>query len=642
MHPTIPALLTLSALVAANPRSLPTDFHRYAPRQAGIQWQPCTKDGTSTVECGRFEVPLDYANEAAGKASLLVARYPATKEPKLGTLFLNPGGPGGSGVEFVVGGDVIMNTVGGQYDLVSWDPRGVGYSVPLAECFATGTEENAFWEGTIPRAGLEARGNFTDPGDLEAFYAQEPEVDHLLIELGKKCVEYSPNTFQYVGSAAAVRDMVALHDLLEGADKPLNYWGFSYGTIIGIYFVNMFPSRVGRVVLDGVVDPVYWANRPADDIWSINAESTDEALTGFVSACAAAGPTGCAIASEGSTADSLREGLRELIDKAYDYKKAAGASAQFGSAQMRSVLFQGMYSPTKWPKLAEDILAYWNFLTNNGTTTKRSLPLPEKRQTTDKAPVYSIQAITCADAMDAGNTTTKDVFDELVRVTRDVSQMFGPSWGIAGFYCHRWPVRAVERYTGPWNNKLANPILVIGNEADPITPFRSAKSVADALGDSAILVEQDDYGHVSLAMHSDCTFKILENYFLNNALPSTDQFCGTNQQLFPGPGVTKSSLAALSSSNSNSSTSDLQTQLEEEQTRARQLFIAVIALASATGLLLLSLIASCVFGKKGGKSKKDVVYWGKEDDSGEGHTYKTPYDGATSLKLGGGYAPVKT
>ncbi|QRV77190.1 alpha/beta hydrolase family protein [Ceratobasidium sp. AG-Ba] len=305
MHPIIPLLSCLSTLAAASPWSLPTDFHRFAPRQPGIQWKLCGKNSNSTLECGRFEVPLDYANEAAGKASLFVARYPATKQPKLGTLFMNPGGPGEIGANFV-GNDVIMNTVGGQYDLVSWDPRGVGNSIPLAECFSNASEGEAFWKDTIPRTGLEARSNFThDPADLQAFYGQVPEVDRLLTELGKKCVEYSPGTFQY-------------------------------GTIIGIYFVNMFPNRVGRVVIDGVVDPVYWANLPLYEMWSINAESTDEALNGFVTACAAAGPTGCAIASEGSTPDSLRDELRQIIDLAYDYKKSNGTSAEFGSATIRS------------------------------------------------------------------------------------------------------------------------------------------------------------------------------------------------------------------------------------------------------------------------------------------------------------------
>jgi hypothetical protein len=114
-----------------------------------------------------------------------------------------------------------------NFTTAGWDPRGVGLTHPRADCFKTGTEESAFWEGTIPNAGLEARGNFTDQADLDAFYAQVPEVDKLLQELGQRCLEYSPDTFQYVGTAAAARDMVALHDYLESPDTPVNYWGFS-------------------------------------------------------------------------------------------------------------------------------------------------------------------------------------------------------------------------------------------------------------------------------------------------------------------------------------------------------------------------------------------------------------------------------
>ncbi|KAG9124180.1 hypothetical protein FRC07_012565 [Ceratobasidium sp. 392] len=176
--------------------------------------------------------------------------------------------------------------------------------------------------------------------------------------------------------------------------------------------------------------------------------------------------------------------------------------------------------------------------------------------------------------------------------------------------------------------------IFVGNEADPVTPFRSAKAVADALGDSAILVEQDDYGHLSLAMHSECTLNILGDYFLNNKLPTTDQFCGTNQVLFPGPGITKDSLG-----NKNGPV-DLQTQLEETQARARQLTGAAIALACAIGLLSLFLLWSWLIGKKGRRGGKDVVYWGK-DGLHDGQGYDTPHGGVTALKLGG-YAPVKT
>ncbi|CAE6498727.1 unnamed protein product, partial [Rhizoctonia solani] len=102
-----------------------------------------------------------------------------------------------------------------------------------------------------------------------------------------------------------------------------------------------------------------------------------------------------------------------------------------------------------------------------------------------------------------------------------------------GMYCHHWPVRAVERFTGPFNHTLKNKIMVIGNLADPITPFVSAKAVADALGDSAVLLKHNGYGHTSLYMHSNCTVAATSNYFISGELPSAGTVCETDEQLFP-------------------------------------------------------------------------------------------------------------
>ncbi|KAH7344213.1 Alpha/Beta hydrolase protein [Rhizoctonia solani] len=660
LGPLLLGTFALASTVNASPWTLPEGYHRFAPRAEGFSWGNCGEGVPTSRECSRFEVPLDWADPSAGKATLAVARYQATKKPKLGTLFANPGGPGGSGVDMILGDvETISAAAGGQYDILSWDPRGIGQTVPRADCFKTGTEENAFWEGTIPRAGLEARGNFTDQRDLDAFYEQVDEVDVLLEELGKRCVTYSPDTFQYIGSAAAVRDMVAMHDILEGSSKPIDYWGFSYGTIIGVYFVNMFPDRVGRVVLDGVVDPVVWANKPTHEMLWIIPESTDEAFTGFCDACAAAGPSGCALAAKGDTGASIRQKVRDMIDAAYDYKRAVGRSAEIGSSDVRSAIFQGMYQPTQWPELAKKGAEIIQFLHNasstNSTHAKRSLPAPlldiRRRQTgtngttnDDPAPDYSFQGVTCADAADPGNVTTKDVFDYLVKVTREVSQMFGPMWGDASLYCHRWPVRAVERYVGPWNKKLSNPILVIGNEADPVTPFISAKNVADALGDSAILIEQDDYGHSSLAMHSACTISALQDYFVNNKLPSEDKLCGTDQELFPGPGVTKGTVSKLSTQTMSKESDDtVQDELEDARERGNKLFIAVIALSSAVGVLLLGLVFSCIRGRRKSKvAHATYIPRGAFEKGGDeqGHTYDDPHVKGDAKS--GGYARVES
>ncbi|KAG8721741.1 hypothetical protein FRC08_010622 [Ceratobasidium sp. 394] len=632
---------------STDPFALPPGFHQFAERAQGINWQPCGDNGSR--QCGRFEVPLDYQNATAGKASLAVARLRATRQPKIGTLFVNPGGPGGSGVDMILdGAEDIMETAGGRYDVVSWDPRGIGLSRPKVGCFQTGEEEFNFWNNTIPFAGIEAKGNFTDPGDLSAFYDQVPQVDVLLKKIGEKCIATSPDTYQYIGSAAAVRDMLALNDYLEGPNKTVDFWGLSYGTIIGVYFANMFPDRVGRVVLDGVVDPEIWANRPAHELWNRTINSVDAAFDGFVAACAAAGPSGCAIASKNSSADSVKQTVLQLIDRAYDLRKSVGPDAELYSADVRNVLYNGLYSPTSWPDLAKELKDMSNILDNprssrprkkrffmrprtrirrnngqnngNGGNNRNGNSNDNDRNGNDNnrngnegnanndppSTDYAFQAVACADAADPGNITTKAVFDSLVDSARTASPIFGQLWSEAGLYCHNWPVRAVERFTGPFNKTLSNKIIVVGNEADPSTPFLSAKNVADALGDSAILIEQDDFGHISLAMHSDCTQGALTDYFLNNTLPSSDKFCGTNQVLFPGPGITKNTLSVLAASGASDST-ELQAELDKARAYGRNMTVAVIVLVCTVALLLMALILSFVRGRKVG-ARTRVTY----------------------------------
>ncbi|CAE6414083.1 unnamed protein product [Rhizoctonia solani] len=512
-----------------------------------ILWTPC---GNATIprECGQFEVPLDYANKKAGTATLAVARLNATVKPRLGTLFINPGGPGESGVEWVLSDDMLLllNGTGDQYDIVSWDPRGVGSTIPKVECFESGTAEKTFWNGSIRGTNLELRSDFTNTTTRDEFYSHIDEVDSMLIKFGKQCNTQSKDMLKYIGTPATVRDMVALHDYLEGS-KLINYWGVSYGTILGNFFVNMFPERVGRVIIDGVVNPWDWATRQPLRIGYDSVNSSDATFNAFASSCAKAGPSKCAIAQEGSTVDSIRDWVFNLIALAYDNTKATGG-AIITSGQLRALLWAGMYHPREWPVLAQNLAqisaALSNSTNSTGALKARSLshnnhPLSLMRRdnanSSDPATDYAYQAITCADAVDPGNSTTKQGFETLVDLTDNYSRMFAPfiGWYAGGMYCHHWPVRAVERFTGPFNHTLQNKIMVIGNLADPITPFTSAKAVADALGNSAVLLKHNGYGHTSLYMHSNCTVAATSKYFTTGELPQTGTVCETDEQLFP-------------------------------------------------------------------------------------------------------------
>ncbi|CAE6498743.1 unnamed protein product [Rhizoctonia solani] len=534
------SIITLARLAAPN-------FALATRNDTGIQWTPC---GNATIprECGQFEVPLDYKNFSAGTATLAVARLNATVSPRLGTIFVNPGGPGGSGVELVLGDEILLafNATGGQYDIVSWDPRGVGNTIPKVQCFESGTEEKAFWNGSIRGTNLELRTDFTNISARNEFYSRIDEVDSKLIKFGEQCNTRSKDMLKYVGTVATVRDMVALHDYLEGTEL-INYYGPSYGTILGSYFINMFPQRVGRVVFDGVVNPWDWATKPSFQIGYEALNSSDATFNGFASSCAAAGPSKCAIAQQGSTVDSIRDWVFNLIALVYDHTEATGG-AIITSGQLRGLLWSGMYLPRQWPDLAQNLAQISMALSNSANSTstlkardlsRRINPMPFMRRdntnSSDPATEYAYQAITCADAVDTGNSTTQQVFETVVDLTDNYTRMFGPfiGWYAAGMYCHRWPIRAVERFTGPFNHTLKNKIMVIGNLADPTTPFVSAKAVADALGDSAVLLKHNGYGHTSLYMHSNCTVAATRKYFTSGGLPSAGTVCETDKQLFP-------------------------------------------------------------------------------------------------------------
>jgi hypothetical protein len=211
-----------------------------------------------------------------------------------------------------------------------------------------------------------------------------------------------------------------------------------------------------------------------------------------------------------------------------------------------------------------------------------------------------------------------DRFHVLTTAIPMMSNIVGPQFGSAAFLCHKWPVRNVERYQGPWNHTLKNPILVIGNEADPITPLAGAKAVADELGLSAVLVEQDDFGHASLAEHSDCTTSITRNFFTNGTYPVSDDFCPTNQILFPtNDGITKASLqnsatlakpkgAELASADNGND--DLQKEVDSLKSTRKTLYIVIGALGIALILIVLISLIIIFRTRRRARGNYDVSY----------------------------------
>ncbi|KAL1761686.1 TAP-like protein-domain-containing protein [Schizophyllum commune] len=528
------AVLTAAALIATTRAS----SHSFSKRNSTIDWFSCGDLDSSynaynltNVVCGFFEVPLDWADESVGTAKLAVAKFPATKERR-GTVF---GGPGESGVGFIFEyGPNVSATIGGHYDLVSWDTRGGrGHSDPKPPaCFNTSDELAQFFAGTLEATGLDIKGKLTDDGQVDEFYSHVDEMEAKYRALGQRCAEAeSGRILPYIGTAATVRDMVAMADYLDPGVQEINYWGFSYGSLLGMTFVNMFPDRVGHAILDGCVDPILYYDKPTPEHYANNLNTTDAAFAGFTDGCVKAGKDGCQLG---------------FLDQAHDLVEAgADMSQTLTSAEFRGQILSALYSPTNWGKFAALAASYGQSLQSLSTNAtvpadlaSQLAPLKRNASTTYEGP-----AIWCGDGVDAGNMTMRDGFDAIVQASENVSSFFGPKWwDIPGVLCFAWPARAVERFTGPWYNKLKNRVLVIGNTADPVTPFKNAQLMADLLGESAVLIRQDGFGHASVAEKSTCTANVVGKYFEDGSLPEdNDTVCEIDDSvvLFPTSGASQ-------------------------------------------------------------------------------------------------------
>ncbi|KAL1674268.1 Alpha/Beta hydrolase protein [Schizophyllum commune] len=528
---------------------------------AGIEWFSCSQfdpqysvGDSQNITCGYYEVPLDYANETAGTAKLAVVKYPATEE-RVGTLFVNPGGPGNSGVVFVVEYGANLSAItGGNYDLVSWDPRGSnGFTEPgPPTCFDSAAEYYEYFNGTLQVTGIEIKGNLSDGDQVAELYSHVDEMDAKLAGEGQRCAAgKGGDTLEYLGTAATARDLVALADYLEPGVQGINYWGVSYGTMLGITFVNMFPERVGHVVLDGCMDPVLYMTKPSTQYFLNSLESSDETFAGFAAGCAMAGKAGCPLVkNDNDTAADIKQYLLDMLDLAHNLTvSGADMSAVLTSAEARVNLYNNLQLTQSWASAAS-LLQGWG-IALDALAANQTVPaeiagkLSSLKTDFSVIPSHANEAILCSDVVDVGNMSMRDGFNAIVSASENVSSLFGPQWGNSGNACFAWPARAVERYTGPWDNKPKNPVLIIGNTADPITPFKNAQLMADLLGDSAILVRQDGFGHTSLAEQSSCTIGIINKYFTEGSIPENDDtVCEIDDSvvLFPNSNATQASV----------------------------------------------------------------------------------------------------
>lgn len=554
-------------------------------------------------QCAQLELPMDWWNGTTNATiSLAVIKKPAVvpvTHPQYGgaTLF-NPGGPGGSGVGFLVGAAerlrAIIDSEDGKYfDLISFDPRGIGESTPTVQCFDDSFKD-FIWSLRMAEQGV-----------FSASDAALGRIWSMTLARGQSCslpyAEGDEDIKKYVSTASAARDMLeiverhgewrekeakrilgaeghcygsARADVLEtleykAGEERINYWvstfslevsprkydkelcgltirqlsqGFSYGSYLGNTFAAMFPDRINRLIVDGVVDAYDYKKA----LWFDNLVETEKDLDQFYYHCARVGFPLCALANETgiTTAEGVKNRMQNITSSLYHNPLPVISSSGPGVITYSDVKYLtlfGLYSPIAFfPTLAEILFAIER---GDGNIFSKILgvmiPMDfgsnrEKPKLLGLGTQDAQMAIACGDGDDQSWMTKEDFAEHLKNVT-ELSPSIGEVWSTLRMTCIHYNVRPYHRFHGPWIANTSHPILEIGNSADPVTPGRFAKKMAKGFSGAVALI-QDSNGHCSLSAPSKCTEKYVRQYFQTGELPPEDTVCKADAVPF-GPGL---------------------------------------------------------------------------------------------------------
>lgn len=481
------------------------------------------------LQCATYEVPLDYRVADGPTLSLALRRMPAGARAK-GVLFFNPGGPGGTGsLQFPQWYGLFPEAVRQSFDIVSWDPRGIGEST-RAQCFANGAEEGAVL------------------GDLGAFptsYAEQAAWRDAYAAFAAACAERAADVLAHLSTADVARDLEQLRRAAGGA--PLNYWGVSYGTLLGATYANLFPDTIRTLVLDGNLSPLAWtADGEPNPQWPlgdrIGSYDVADVFQHFLQLCAAAGPEKCAFAapSYDQTARKWTDLLDRLSAGPIEMKSQAGVRAITLSTLVGQVS-DGM--DIVWPVPGAD--GWASVAKALAAIHEAGKAKPPARATggkpaappapADAAPApydgaEGVIAVMCGDAP----SVTLDRYPTLASEVQVRSGYFGLSTSYSEFPCSSWTIRAADPYRGPWDTPLSAAPLVVNTTHDPSTPMANAEAMAAILPD-AVLLRVNGFGHTSLLNRSTCADDHIAAYLTEKTLPPPDTWCAQDRQPFEDP-----------------------------------------------------------------------------------------------------------
>ena len=474
-----------------------------------IDWVSCEGEGLEAFECASVEVPTDYDRPRGATTTIALTRLPATDpEQRIGSLFLNFGGPGGPGVEtlHLLGGDFLAQQVRASFDVIGFDPRGVGQSDPVT-CFPNADSENAF---------LAQQPAFPVTKREESRYIASTAA------LAVSCAALSGDRISHASTANVARDM----DLLRQAvgDEQLSYLGYSYGTVLGATYSALFPDRVRAMVLDGTLDPESWSGGGGSIGVRIGqGEAASEVFDEFLRLCSEAGPQACPLAALGDPGTVVEDLFDRLQEQPVDVPLGDGTTVEIGYDDAVAAAFQSLYSPVAWTDLAAafaGLVALSQPQQPQARTTQSDVDsLGDLLRTLGLIEDYpSIGGALASMCVDGDHPLRPWDYPAQADEADETAPHFGRMRSWVGLQCDTIPFRDRDAYTGPWEQQTDASVLVIGTRYDPATPYSFTQPYADHFKDARVLTVEG-YGHTSLGL-SACADAAIASYLVD--LEATD------------------------------------------------------------------------------------------------------------------------
>jgi pimeloyl-ACP methyl ester carboxylesterase len=497
-----------------------------------LAWKSCG-DG---FECTTALVPLSYRDPKGAKISLAISRLPAgDRNARLGAIFTNFGGPGGTGVDSIKGARLMYSAeLRKHFDIVGFDPRGVGASTPL-QCFDTPEAQRKFLSQLV-----------TYPLNAQEDAAAAAGAR----ELGLLCLRRSPHIMANMSTANVARDM----DLLRRAmgDRDMNFIGYSYGTYVGAVYANMFPEYARAIAVDGVVDPVAWSTgRTAHDRllpFSTRLYSdlgAHDSLTAFFKACEAAGAR-CAFAAGGPPSERFVRLMDNLRAKPVTVTTPQGP-VTFTYRMVIQMTLGALYSARGYPFLAS-VLHELDAVTPGIAAVEQAKLLADALiGTAGAAPeaepyrnsYESFFGVSCGETE---SPSDPGAWRAAANDAEKRSPYFGTSWTYRSLACATWPVKDEALYSGPYTRRPAHPLLVLGTRYDPATRYEGSV-ILHGLSPGSALLTLEGYGHSPIGT-SGCMDAHLTRYFVDGTLPPPGATCRQDFQPFDPPKAPPSAMTA--------------------------------------------------------------------------------------------------